>query len=109
MAGVPDAEYIFPDSSTGWVEFKATHSNRVKRTKSIPFQIAWHERRHRFGGRSFIAVRQFIAGADNLLLYHGFQLRNLVDEGLYEIDHLGRYTGGPRKWNWKGVERLLRE
>lgn len=108
MAGVPDAEYIFPINVCGWVEFKATKSNRIKRSKSVPFQIAWHERRHRFGGRTFVAVRQMTGRVDTLFIFPGHRMRDLVEVGIDGIQHLGGWVGGPTRWNWKEIEMVLR-
>ena len=108
MAGVPDAEYIFPGGTSGWVEFKATRTSRIKRSKSIPFQVAWHEKRARMGGRTFVAVRHMGEGCDVLFIYRGHRFREIVGNGLWGTPSLGAWYGGPKKWDWKEVVRILK-
>jgi hypothetical protein len=110
VAGVPDSEYCFGGGRSGWVEFKATRGWQVKKSRSLPFQVSWHEERARRGGRSFVAVRQRLAsGRDDLYLACGTALRLLASG--YRLDQtplLGHWSAGPRCWCWREIEELLR-
>jgi hypothetical protein len=114
MQGVPDSHYIFPGGYAGWVEHKQTDGWQIKKTKSWPFQVAWISRYTRMGGRAFVAVRR---NKDELWLIPGKQVQALANHGLKAFVISGRlegtyltrfWTGGPRKWNWKEIEGVLR-
>ena len=110
-AGVPDLNYC-GRGAEGWVECKATSGFAVK---VRPFQVAWIERRLRFGGRVFVAVRRRRPGGprrgngiDELWLYEGQAIRRLADAGLRTASGLiGTFTGGPSAWDWDEVTLLL--
>jgi hypothetical protein len=108
-AGVPDAEYCFAGGASGWVEFKATRGWQVKKSRSLPFQVAWHEERARCGGRSFVAVRQQLAsGRDDLYVVHGSVIRSLASGArLDEVPLLSYSSGGPRCWSWSTIKEVL--
>lgn len=108
--GVPDAEYCFPGGVQGWLEFKKT----TGWTSGIrPGQVAWIERRIRVGGRVFIAIRRQCAlgvrreQADELYLYHGRWVRILYDHGLGATAPLALCKGGPGRWDWDKVLKIL--
>lgn len=103
-AGVPDAEYCFPGGRQGWVEFKRTSGWAVK---VRPLQVGWHDRRWRMGGLSFIAVRRLNKGADELYLVGSRYAALLQGAGLTSTPHIIHATGGPRRWDWALVERVL--
>jgi hypothetical protein len=98
--GIPDAEYCFPNGAQGWVEFKAAAANAVK---VRPGQVGWHLRRHRMGGRSFIAVRR----GSELLIFRGGGARDLVDGGIQGAQAWLAYHGTGRGWDWDAVRRVL--
>lgn len=112
--GIPDSNACKPHGGEVWVEFKQCKANMVH---IKPGQVQWHERRARYGGRTFVAVRQQAdAGAkrvarDVLWLLRGVACRPLIDRvGLHELQpHLicGQWQGGPAAWDWSAVERLL--
>jgi hypothetical protein len=59
--GVPDSEFCFQhktrkNRSQGWIEYKF-----IRQGRTIPFrkaQFAWLDRRPRYGGRCFVALRR---------------------------------------------------
>jgi hypothetical protein len=110
--GVPDSEYCFPGGASGWIENKRTEHWAVK---FETFQPAWIERRVRTGGRVTIAVRRVAVGgprtapADELWLVAGRDVFRLRDGGLRApgLVPLGRFQGGPARWDWAIVRRLL--
>ncbi len=107
--GVPDLNYCFAGQE-GWLELKQTQAMAV----SIDaVQVAWIERRLRAGGRVFVAVRRHCPSGprrearDELWLLHGAQSRNLHDHGLGQSDALLHCVGGPAKWDWAAVGKIL--
>lgn len=111
--GVPDTNFCHVGVE-GWIEFKATPAWSLS---FQPGQIAWHERRFRAGGRSFIAVRRHNNGGprrgapvDELWLYRGISARILASEGLrrQKFGEMPSVTppplicssGGPTRWPW---------
>ena len=59
-----------------WLELK--HVASGFKIKFQPTQPAWILKRTLYGGRVFVLVRKL----DTLYLYHGSQVRELVDQGL---------------------------
>lgn len=100
--GIPDAEYCSPDGRTGWIEFKKTEGWAVR---FKPGQIAWHERRARQKGRSFIAIRR---KSTELWLSPGSAVRELATRGLRESVPLGKWLRGPAYWDWPAIRELLK-
>jgi hypothetical protein len=106
--GVADSNFLFKNGCEGWLEYKQTTTNKIKRSTSWPFQIGWHLRRARYGGRTFIAVRQ---GGDNLWIIPGAATRDLDEKGLLYLPMKYRvacYHGGPRNWDWDHVANFLK-
>lgn len=103
MSGVPDSNYC-GDGIEGWVEFKQTSGGKIKQNKTTAFQIAFHERRARAGGRTFVAVRQ---KGSWLRLYAGRDIRGLYVEGLDSVATLYICGGGPGKWDWARIRKIL--
>jgi hypothetical protein len=107
--GVADANILFTNGQEIWLEFKQTQTNTIKRTKSWPFQIGWHLRRARYGGRSFIAVRQC---DDKLWIIPGAAARDLDEYGLdallYKYIDTAVHYGGPKHWDWKHIANFMR-
>jgi hypothetical protein len=103
--GIPDSEFCFPGGIQGWIEYKQTKGWMIPKTKSWPFQVAWIDRRARLGGRVFIAVRRI----DELWLYHGRDAKYLKIMGLKTLRPLLREEGGPERWDWGAVERILKK
>jgi hypothetical protein len=110
--GVPDANYIAEGGIEGWVECKATKGWAVR---FKPLQIGWHERRHRMGGRTWIAIRRQTRGGvrqgdtvDELYLVPGRLAASLAELGLQgcpDVRYMG--DGGPEHWRWADVRRHL--
>lgn len=111
-SGIPDSEYC-GRGVAGWIEYKVTDNFKVKVTPKTKFQIAWHERRAREGGRSFIAVRRHHSGGprrgapvDELYVYHGRDVRRVFEEGLRFLPVLF-LSGGPARWSWDAIRKLI--
>ena len=105
--GVADSNFLFKGGIEGWVEYKQTQTNKIKRTTSWPFQIGWHMRRARYGGRSVIAVRQ---QDDTLWIIPGRAARDLDELGLDGMQAnyiLPVFYGGPKNWDWKLITKVL--
>jgi len=103
--GVPDMEYCFPGGVQGWVENKKTGGWAVTVRAE---QVGWLLRRARMGGRCFIAIRRLNGKSDELYMVHGRDAEQLQDRGLKGANFiLGTWSGGPAKWDWAAVERLL--
>jgi hypothetical protein len=110
--GVPDLNGCL-SSVEVWIENKKTLSWKVHNIQ--PAQVAWIERRARKGGRVFIAVRQLttseIKPRDILWLLSWRAPRFLIQGGslasLPPKDVHVMSAGGPRKWDWQEVERVL--
>lgn len=112
--GIPDSNFCI-NGIEGWVEHKATSGNKIKFDKE-GFQVAWHLRRYRSGGRTFIAIRQrhdggprLGAAIDRLWLYQGWRAKELFVLGLCTIRPIGTWDGGPTRWNWEQVAKALQE
>src|SRR5215475_555002 len=106
--GIPDNEFCTPSGIQAWIEFKQT---KIYSVQLKPLQVAWHMKRCRYHGNSWIAVRrtpQSIrdAGKDQLWLMWGDQAEALFREGLHGVKaHC--WEGGPSEWNRKEVEDIL--
>jgi len=112
--GVPDANFC-SRGVEGWIECKATDGWAVT---IRPAQCGWILRRRRAGGRVLIAVRQRHDGGpirglpvDWLYVLSGDVVRELKTGGLLHpavvAGTLGRWRGGPSKWDWTAVGRVL--
>jgi hypothetical protein len=103
--GIPDSHYLFKGGASGWVEFKT-----VKKGDRVPTlkkeQAAWLGRYARLGGRCFLATR---VGDDELVLHSGIDATLVRQSGLREARPLGRFSGGPRGWNWAHIEQWLKQ
>jgi hypothetical protein len=107
-SGVPDSEFCSTTGISGWIEYKKTHIFYVK---FQPFQVPWIDRRCRLGGNAWIAVRrmpksQREAGADELWLVKGDQVRILESNGLEYVEATV-WEGGPSRWNFKEIASQL--
>ena len=109
--GVPDFNYITKDGIEGWCECKATKGFAVV---FKPMQVGWHERRYRYGGRTWIAIRRRTRGGprsgaavDELYLVPGCYVIELRDEGINCGRAIFMGDGGPEKWRWRDVLRHL--
>lgn len=96
--GVPDSNGCYMGSEF-WVEYKKCGANKVR---IDPFQVAWHERRHRAGGRTFLAVGRM----DEIHLYRGSRIREVYERGLRTRPDVF-YRGGPTVWNWDSILKFL--
>ena len=108
--GVPDSEYCH-NGAQGWIEFKWCKRNAIKSLE--PFQVSWHLRRWRAGGRSFIIVRRSrtdgprTESCDEIHIFSGRYASELKELGLECGFPLYRGDGGPAGWNWSRIEELL--
>jgi hypothetical protein len=111
-SGIADVFYCLRGVS-GWIECKRTSANAVVIS---PFQTSWAEALHRAGGNTFFAVRQHAPAGkrrlacDNLWMIHACGGRGLLDGGLSAVVPqyiLGQWPGGPSKWDWLEVEKIL--
>src|SRR6266853_6187617 len=100
--GVPDAYYIFAGGVEGWIEHKKTSANAVV---FQPLQIGWLSRHARLGGRCFVAVRQ--TKTNDLYLFRGADVAAIQEKGLRGASPLGRWSGGPSKWDWLFIKSIL--
>ena len=101
-AGVPDSWYISPCGAQGWVEYK-----REDR-KLDPAQSGFVDRVTRYGGRAIVAV--VTKDGDELRIFHGSdaqKLARLGPMGYKTVAPAGRWVGGPKRWNWGDIRRLL--
>lgn len=108
VAGVPDMEYCFSDGTSGWVECKATQHNQVL---IKPLQVSWLTQRSRLGGRCFIAVRRRDKKRDELFLFLGDGAKTLKAGGLEAAEAgyvVGYWEGGPSRWSYEELIRLLK-
>lgn len=101
--GIPDSNFCI-DGVEGWVEFKSTQGFKVRITAE---QVSWIERRHRNGGRVFVAVRR---KDEELWLFRPLAGRRLLLKGVDKVEKsliLGNWTGGPSNWDWDEVKKIL--
>lgn len=100
--GVPDSWYLSPEGAGGWVEFKAAPN------RPTPEQTAFLSRVWRYQGQSWVAVRFTARGRDSLALWRGCDAAALARGG-YDcgVPPLARWEGGPRRWDWGEVRRLI--
>ncbi len=92
-----------------WVENKKTSGWTVDLR---PEQVAWHLRRARAGGRTFIAVRRQSKRktmVDDLYLIHGDCADKAKRDGLKGLGLGDAYVwaGGPKHWAWDEVLNAL--
>jgi len=116
--GVADSNYLSDTGLEGWIEYKATRAFAVK---FRPLQIGWHLRRHRYGGTTWIAVRRrpgdnvteqghaSLHGdrIDELYLFQGADIESVAEHGCRSNRVVLRCEGGPARWQWQAVQRLL--
>jgi hypothetical protein len=110
--GVPDAEFCFPGGYQGWIEFKVT---KLSATTITAQQVAWLERRCRYGGRAFLAVRRKRNGVgaraklrcDELHLFDGTEAHAILVGGIAGATPLGVWSGGAARWDWDAVRCFL--
>lgn len=107
-SGVPDSEFCSPTGNQGWIEFKRTTAFNIQFQE---FQPAWLDRRCRYGGNAWIAVRRIPSakkynGADELWLIHGSHVFALDEGGLQNV-HAISWNGGPSNWNWDQIAKIL--
>lgn len=117
--GVPDLNgcgWSDPEDEWGaefWIECKKATGIKLDHNLSAE-QIGWLERRHRAGGRVFIGVRRVRpagprvgAALDSLLLYPGEAARAVARDGISAPGALGLWEGGPARWDWPEIARIL--
>jgi len=111
--GTPDLNGC-RDGTEVWVENKQTTGWNVTLR---PAQVAFLVARAAAGGRTFVAVRKVSSpgprrgvAVDALYLCDGARARELKTGGLRAgVGILGCWNGGPGRWDWPAVERILLE
>lgn len=101
--GVPDLEGCHIGVSI-WVELKVIRGTKIK---FRPGQPAWHTSRARAGGRSFIAARKKTQTVDELWIFPGHMARRLATTGINSDYDEVVWSGGPSKWNWDEIGKVL--
>jgi hypothetical protein len=101
--GIPDMNGCCEGTEV-WIENKRTGHWKIEITAE---QSAWAERRIRAGGRCFVAVRRQFKKEDELWLYSGNSARALLDLPTDAVPPLGRWVGGPARWPWEQVKRII--
>lgn len=114
VSGVLDFNFCVAGKE-GWVECKRTSAWKVGNID--PAQVGWSDQRVRNGGRVFLAVRRLSEGGprtpprDELwLLRHSAMRLMLVGAGLNTLppaEILGMWVGGPARWDWPAVAKVL--
>lgn len=111
--GIPDINYCH-EGVEGWLECKQTGGWAVGLR---PEQVAWLDRRARARGRCWVAVRRKHAlgprreAVDELWLVRGSGVLVLAKGGLRDalanlvVD--GIWVGGPARWDWTAVRKVL--
>lgn len=112
--GVADSNYLAPGGREGWVEYKQTEGWTVTLR---PEQVSWLDRRHRLGGRAWIAVRRRAKAGprrgppvDELHVFHAGLAREAKSGGLRHPEVAAAalvLRGGPSRWDWVAVLGLL--
>ena len=101
-SGVPDLHGTLRGASF-WVECKRARGWEVGLR---PSQIGWLTRNARSGGRAFVAVRR----SGEMWLVAGKHARRARDDGLHGLPRgvvLGHWTGGPGRWSWSAIRKIL--
>lgn len=107
--GIPDSNGC-AQGREFWIEYKFDNHWACR---LLPEQVAWHWRRYRVGGTTFIATRRTskpgprTPAADELWLHEGRWVRELKDGGLRGAPALGIWGGGPGCWDWEEVGSIL--
>lgn len=107
--GTPDLEGCI-DGVSFWIENKQTAGWACTLR---PEQVGWLLRRSRARGRCFVLTRRRCeegprrAAADELWLHPGASATLLRAGGLRQADALGRWEGGPARWDWNHLLGLL--
>lgn len=105
--GIADSNFLTKDGIEGWIEFKKTEAFAVTMR---PEQVGWIERRIRYGGRTWIGIRQIRKDGDHLHLVPGFAVRTLATEGLRSgavSVYSPSWNGGPANWPWRDIAEWL--
>lgn len=108
--GIPDSNFCYKGIE-GWVEYKVTDGWLCDLR---PEQVGWHLKRHRAGGRTWIAVRRKHDGGprkgppvDELWIAPGKLAKELQEYGL-KLEHPELHMF-PAPWPWSRLEGLLLE
>lgn len=106
VTGLPDSNYCFPGGHEGWVEGKLIHGWTVKMR---PAQIGWMDRRSRRGGRCFVFVRRLNDRADELHVLRGSEVVAFSGARCNLLEHRAsaRFAGGPSRWDWGAIRKIL--
>lgn len=108
--GIPDLNYCYA-AHEGWLELKQCDGWQCGLR---PEQGAWIARRKRAGGNVHVAVRRKHAGGprkgnpvDELYLFCGCKVEQLITSRLMLVQPRGMWAGGPAQWNWSAVAVIL--
>lgn len=101
--GVPDVNAC-KNGREVWIEFKRTSALAVK---FRPLQPGWILKRSSVGGNVYVAIRVIKKDVDDLLIYAGTDVLALQKHGIRVTSYLGKWSGGPKQWDWTEVNRAL--
>jgi hypothetical protein len=104
--GVPDLHGSHPDAEF-WIETKRTDCNTVSVRAT---QAVWHKLRSSRGVRTFFAVRKSKRKPkriDEIFVVEGRYAEQLRAGGLKSIPVAFWADGGPSRWDWHAILRLL--
>ncbi len=109
--GVPDLN-LCSGGVEAWVECKKTDGWTCGDVKVT--QVGWITARMRMGGRVLLGTRRRHAGgprkgaaADELWLHSGRWVEELRNDGLRAAPALLVCEGGPARWNWPEIHRII--
>ena len=108
--GIPDVNICY-NGQEHWIEFKIVKGRSVDLS---PMQIAWHSRRTKAGGRTWIIARHTFDGprigkGDRIYLWPGRCAKEVMQKGIsYSETALGHYQWeSPFPWP-KIMEAILK-
>jgi Holliday junction resolvase len=99
QSGVPDMHGTWKGRSF-WIENKRARGLEISLR---PSQIGWLLRNARCGGKAFVAVRK----GGTLWLLNGSDAQALARDGLQGCEMAGCWEGGPSRWPWPRILRIL--
>ena len=104
--GISDSNYLAAGGIEGWIEYKTTTIHAVGMR---PEQVGWIDRRHRLGGRVWIAIRQVRKDGDFLHLIPGCARSGTGNRGQRHpiTDHVRDLDRRTVRWNWADIQAIL--
>jgi hypothetical protein len=108
--GVPDLHVMIRQGREAWIECKHTDGNAVT---FRPGQVGWLFTHWRYGGTAFIFTQRQTKWkqkdrVDELYITSAQHVRELEVLGLDGTQHVARFDGGNRGWDWTMIEEILR-